>query len=444
MKKRITAAVIMSTASILLLAGCGGTADKKITETAESKAESMATQNESKNEEKTEEATIADVPKENNSQPADKEGSFQETAAGDEAQETTSKAKTMTVQQCEDEIQLLSGTEPVHPANQEVLKTMADCATTAGVVDKTGVIFAQMNNDERARIRYRFLEAAMWQSSLHCQDLAVEIDEYTWGMPLEDAGKLFSDGYGEEDFSPAEREQIIDGNIVMPFADGEAVDLIVGMQFFEDDDFILLSGPLFYESNGEGELFEGCADILFAKNADSRFGATLVYGRCRDVDIKISSVEASSELKGSGSKSYSPKNLIDKDPSTAWVEGAKGTGVGETITLYLDKKQPVYGIQLVNGYTAGYEQYINNGTVTSVKVDFGGGVFAESDELVGYGNVNFTAQELAEINRFRIGLDEPVTTDTITITITGAAEGEKYDDICISEIWVYGSGEADS
>ena len=50
--------------------------------------------------------------------------------------------------------------------------------------------------------------------------------------------------------------------------------------------------------------------------------------------------------------------------------------------------------------------------------------------------------DLAAMNRFKVGLDEPVVTDTITITITGAKKGAKYDDICISEIWVYGPGEA--
>lgn len=420
MVKRILAVTIIGVMSGMLLAGCGGAAENKPEETPDNAAQSATVHNGSGD--NTNESKITE---------------------GDTAQATTSKVSNLTAQQCEDEVNKLLGTKAVHPQNEEILAAMCDCATTAKVIDKSGVIFSQLANDERAYLRYRFLEAVTWRNAELYEELAVKLDTSTVGILLEDAKKMFADAYGEEGFTPTEIEQIKDGYMVIPFADGEAVNLVVGRQFFEDEDYILLSGPLFYESNGEGELFFGCADILFAKNSDSRFGATLVYGRCRDVNINISSIEASSELKSSGGKSYSVKNLIDGDPSTVWAEGVSGTGVGETITLHLDKKQPVYGIQLVNGYTAGYEQYINNGTVTSVKVDFGGGVYAECDELEGYGSDSFGPQELAEMNRFRIGLDEPVTTDTIKITITGAAKGKKYDDTCMSEIWVYGPGEAE-
>ncbi len=440
MNKKI-AGIVIGAMSILLLAGCGGSGgNTETTEPAgttevpsEAASEDKAGSDSSEAPKETEEAKEISEKSEDTAS--------KEKKADTEAQDVSSKIKAMTLQQCEDEIKLLLGTESVHPKNAEILQAMSDCATTAGVIDKSGVIFAQMSNDERSRIRYRLLEAVIWWNSEIYEDMAVKIDDDTWGMPLEDARKMFMDAYGEDDFSPAEREEIKDDKIVIPFADGEAVDLVVGRQFFEDEDYILLSGPLFYESNGEGELFLGCADILFVKNTDSKFGATLVYGRCRDVDINIASVEASSELAGSGEKSYSVNNLIDGDPSTVWVEGVHGTGVGETITLHLDKKQPVYGIQLVNGYTAGYEQFTNNGTLTSVKVDFGEGKTANSDELWGYGNENFSPQDFADMNRFRIGLDEPVITDTITITITGADKGAKYDDTCVSEIWVYGPGE---
>ena len=267
-------------------------------------------------------------------------------------------------------------------------------------------------------------------------------DDY--GIPVEDAKKLFLDAYGDGELTPVdEYERVEDGYIILQFADGEPVDLIDPAQYFEDDDHILVSGPLFYESNGEGELFKGCADVLFVRNPDSRFGVTLLYGRLRDVNINISSAEASSELASSGGKSYSADNLTDGDPATVWAEGVPGTGVGETITLHLDKKQSVYGIQIVTGYTAGYEQYINNGMPTDIVVDFGG-VYAGGHELEGYGSEGASPEDLADMNRFRVGLDEPVVTDTITVTITGAKTGARYDDTCISEIWVYGPGDSSS
>ena len=44
---------------------------------------------------------------------------------------------------------------------------------------------------------------------------------------------------------------------------------------------------------------------------------------------------------------------------------------------------------------------------------------------------------LAQMNFNKIELDAPVITDEITVTITSANVGSKYDDTCVSEIIVY-------
>ena len=339
--------------------------------------------------------------------------------------------------EAEAEIEKLLATGPVHPQNATVLKAMADCATCAGAVRKGGALPKELDNDSRSRLRYRFLEAVMWENSDLYEDIATTLGDDTRGIDVEEAKRLFREAYGDNDFTPTEYETVEDGYIIPQFGDGEPVDLVMASQYFEDDDYILLTGPMLYESNGEGEMYEGVADILFAKNPDSRFGATIVYTRLRDVNITISSVETSSELPPSGGKSYSGSNLIDGDPTTVWAEGAAGTGIGETITLHLDKAQPVYGVQMVIGYTASYEQYKNNGMPTDVEVDFGG-ARAEGHDLEGYGSEGFSPEDLASMNRFVVSLDEPVVTDTVRITITGAKKGEKYDDICMSEVLVYG------
>jgi hypothetical protein len=69
-------------------------------------------------------------------------------------------------------------------------------------------------------------------------------------------------------------------------------------------------------------------------------------------------------------------------------------------------------------------------------VDFGKGNIKEGS-MEGYAYEGFTSENLADCNRSKVELDEPVMTDTITITITGAEKGEKYDDTCVSEIQVY-------
>ena len=346
----------------------------------------------------------------------------------------------LSADQCIEEIERLYGTEPVHPKNAETLKAMTDCATAAHTIDNAGVLFSEMDGSRKTWLRDAFLDAVTWQGSPLYEDIVTELGDED-GVSVEDAEKLFADAFGDGKYTPSEYDRVEDGYIILTYADGEAVDLTDPVQYFEDDGYILVSGPMFYESNGEGEKFDGCADILFAKNPASRFGATLLYGRLRNVSIRIASVETSSELPASGSRTYSGKNLIDGNPATVWTENVPGTGVGETITLHLEKKQPVYGVQVVIGYTASYEQYTSNGMPTDIEADFGGGAKAEANNLEGYANENYSALDLADMNRFRFGLDEPVVTDTIKITIKGAKKGTQYDDTCMSEILVYGPGD---
>ena len=353
MKKRSFAVFVSVMICTVFIAGCGGDAQ------APSQADGPVT--------KQEEASLVN-------------DTVTEPAA-DEADTPVSAPVRLSMEECAEEADKLLASAPVHPDNAEMLRTLTDCATCSGAVDKAGVIFSEMDNNSKARLRYRFLESVTWENSDIYEKIAKEFDEGSRGVPLEDAKKLFLDAYGDGEFTQGEYEQVEDGNIIIQYADGEPVDLVTEAMYYEDEGYVLLSGPMFYESNGEGELFEGCADILFAKNTASRYGVTLLYARVRDVDIRISSVETSSELPASGQKSYSGKNLTDGDPSTVWAEGAAGTGVGESVTLHLDKKQPVYGIQIVTGYTEGYDQYINNGIPTDIEVDLGGGKTADDTIL---------------------------------------------------------------
>ncbi len=63
-----------------------------------------------------------------------------------------------------------------------------------------------------------------------------------------------------------------------------------------------------------------------------------------------------------------------------------------------------------------------------------------SDFDVFYIEENEEEEEFGDIGTrclCRCPFDKPITTDHITITITGAVPGSKYEDTCISEISVY-------
>ncbi|WP_029321797.1 discoidin domain-containing protein [Butyrivibrio sp. AE3004] len=340
----------------------------------------------------------------------------------------------LTEAECIDEIEKLRNTEPFIPDNKDTLSEMADCVTVSRILDEQGMIFSKMENSRKEFLRYQILCQIMWGQNLS-EDIAETIDGET-AISLDNAKRVFRDVYGEENFIPGEYEKADDEYLYPMFGDGEPWENVEHKQFFEDEKYILLSGPAFYESNGGDEEFLGYADILFAKNDASRYGVTLLYGKYRNDRIKVSSVETSSELEGTGGKNYSGKNLIDGDYKTIWAEGVSGTGVGENVILHLDKKQQVYGVLICNGYTASYEQYNNNGLLTDITADFGDGNTV-SGTLSGYAYEGFSAENLADINKTKFELEEPVITDTIVITITGAKAGVKYDDTCVSEILVY-------
>ncbi|MBR5765879.1 MAG: hypothetical protein IKX95_03750 [Lachnospiraceae bacterium] len=430
MKERVlrSAFIIVLAAGLMLTAACGKQEGSQgsMSDTLKKKAEDAQT-------------ASSDVKDNDEASPAEPE----ETKEADEqpAEPEEVKQEILTEAECRAKIELLRGTQPVHPTEARTLSDMAKLVAFSKVLNEQGAIFSKMDNYTRAILRSQIIDEIMWGESVFYEAIPVESSEGRYEadslIKVDDAEGLFKDIYGEEDFTPAEYEHVEDGYILLSFGDGEPWHTIEHMQFFEDENYFLTSGPAFYEDNGGCVSFVGYEDILFMKNPDSRYGVTLLYGRYRDDKIKVSYVETSSELPEAKGKTYSGMNLVDGDYSTVWAEGVSGTGTGETITLHLDSEQPVYGVQICNGYTADYDLFTKNGKLTDVKVEFGSEKAMAGSLEEGYAYEGYSPEDLAYTNLSRIELDEPVVTDTITIIITGAAAGEKYDDTCVSEIRVY-------
>ena len=430
MKERVlrSAFIIVLAAGLMLTAACGKQEGSQgsMSDTLKKKAEDAQT-------------ASSDVKDNDEASPAEPE----ETKEADEqpAEPEEVKQEILTEAECRAKIELLRGTQPVHPTEARTLSDMAKLVAFSKVLNEQGAIFSKMDNYTRAILRSQIIDEIMWGESVFYEAIPVESSEGRYEadslIKVDDAEGLFKDIYGEEDFTPAEYEHVEDGYILLSFGDGEPWHTIEHMQFFEDENYFLTSGPAFYEDNGGCVSFVGYEDILFMKNPDSRYGVTLLYGRYRDDKIKVSYVETSSELPEAKGKTYSGMNLVDGDYSTAWAEGVSGTGTGETITLHLDSEQPVYGVQICNGYTADYDLFTKNGKLTDVKVEFGSEKAMAGSLEEGYAYEGYSPEDLAYTNLSRIELDEPVVTDKITIIITGAAAGEKYDDTCVSEIRVY-------
>ena len=376
----------------------------------------------------------------------DKKGSADEGQVNDEQKSNpendgAANSELLDEEQYKAKIDELRFTEPVSPAETELLAELAWCVTASRILDENGCIFSKMGTDRQGALRTQVLKEVLTSENALSGAVSYKQNEGNYDadilIPVDETVALLKDIYGADDFTNGDHwETIQDGYILWSYADGDPWERVEHMQFFEDDNYYLFSGPSFFESNGGDMSFKGYADILFAKNPESRYGVTMLYGRYRNEKINVTSVDATSELSPSNGKSYSGANLVDGDYSTVWVEGVSGVGIGESVTLHLDKTQPVYGIVICNGYTADYDLYSKNGTLASVKVDFGNGKVVE-ENVGGYGSEYLEGDYLAEMNFNKIELGEPVMTDTITVTITSANVGMKYDDTCVSEIKVY-------
>ena len=165
--------------------------------------------------------------------------------------------------------------------------------------------------------------------------------------------------------------------------------------------------------------------------------------------------EASSVLEPQFGYSYDASNVLDGDPGTAWVEGADGLGIGESVTLYSDTPQKVHGIRILEGYMKNQDIYDKNSVPYRFRLEFSGGTVIETNpqEVLSSPDTagvlasrknkmaledGLTADEIKQQNMEDfISIGGEVETTYIKITILDVEPGTKYEDTAISEIIPY-------
>jgi hypothetical protein len=123
--------------------------------------------------------------------------------------------------------------------------------------------------------------------------------------------------------------------------------------------------------------------------------------------------------------SHPAGNAIDKNLSTAWVEGAQGDGVGEWIKLSGTSKQSLSGLRIINGYSKSNDLYNKNNRVKKIRIELSDGSVFEKNLSDGI------------MNSQTINLDRQIKTDFVKITILEVYRGSQYSDTCISEIELF-------
>ena len=158
------------------------------------------------------------------------------------------------------------------------------------------------------------------------------------------------------------------------------------------------------------------------------------YSRYHDYNVKKISATSSLKEKQYGKEIiYLPDNLFRNfllgcrchpywwnDSHIPWVEGVKGNGIGESVTIEFTKE--VYGISVLNGYAdiSNMKLFKENARVKQLIVS---DLKNHIEKLIDFDD---------KVYFNYIAFDKP--TDKIKLTIKDVYPGTKYQDTCISSI----------
>jgi hypothetical protein len=147
--------------------------------------------------------------------------------------------------------------------------------------------------------------------------------------------------------------------------------------------------------------------------------------------------KASSHLKPQGQNNYDVRKIDDGLVNTAWIEGVKGCGIGETITFTFTKenfkeahleKINFNGFLVINGYCKDKITWKENSRVKKIRIEHNN---KPRCEAILHDSMNVQTIDLSTI-WLRPG-------DTIKVTILAVHPGEKYQDTAISELMPLGA-----
>lgn len=151
------------------------------------------------------------------------------------------------------------------------------------------------------------------------------------------------------------------------------------------------------------------------------------------IDVRyIDTVWASSELTDS-SNTYKVDALLDGNKDTCWAEGVDGNGEGEYIEIYFTEPVCIKEIYFLNGYMKNEDVFNKNGKIKRVELTFSDGYSFE--QVLGEHSYSEGEKQLFSDSTY---FDDPICTEYLKVTILEAEAGEKYADICLSELEMWG------
>lgn len=119
---------------------------------------------------------------------------------------------------------------------------------------------------------------------------------------------------------------------------------------------------------------------------------------------------------------YLPRNLVDTDLKTAWVEGKSGNGEGESLVVELGGARTVTAIQVMNGYHKNERLFLANSRVHVAELQFSNGTARR-----------ISLADAPGLQTIEVGQQKA---DWVRFTIRSVYPGAKYKDTAITEFRV--------
>ena len=213
-------------------------------------------------------------------------------------------------------------------------------------------------------------------------------------------------------------------------------------------------------NNGSVVFVSGLYRLWWQKDSDSRFGYVITkIQKLPESEPTVAGIEASSTLISyERADKYQASNVLDRDLTTAWVEGADDYGEGESLVLTFDQPTALHGLRIAGGYRKNQATYTENARASAYRLEFSDGTTLDVTMgayptiavqgmapvgVEGWETVLATdGREWQGFESLESGLDfisfgQEITTDFVKITILSVQPGTVYKDTCITEIIPY-------
>lgn len=209
---------------------------------------------------------------------------------------------------------------------------------------------------------------------------------------------------------------------------GQLDKLLLATEYYENEKYeesIKLLKELFNKEDTEGGIIKGVVALGSKIKEKTENNTIQVDNKVTSNLITWDNVYASSHLIQK-SMNYKVENVIDDNPSTAWIEGVSDDGIGQFIQFSSDNTFRVDKIDIINGFSKSQKTYMKNNRVKKVIIEFSDKsqqVYELEDN-----NMEYQTIDIGGIN-----------TNSVKVIIQEVyTNGRVYKDTCISEISVYG------